>query len=70
MVRAWIDGQSLVSTTHLTRDDFKAFVASLRDIPATLARADPDDKAALRRDGVSPSPTTKTAGYSSGPGLV
>jgi hypothetical protein len=32
-------------TTKLTADDGKALVASLRDITATLAAADPDDKA-------------------------
>jgi site-specific DNA recombinase len=34
-------------TTHLTRDDVKALVASLRDITATLAHADPVDKSAV-----------------------
>ena len=35
------------STTALTKDDIKALVASLRDITATLAGADPTDKAAV-----------------------
>jgi site-specific DNA recombinase len=35
------------STTALTKDDIKALVASLRDITATLAGADPADKAAV-----------------------
>ena len=34
-------------TTRLTKDDVKALVASLRDITATLAAADPTDKAAV-----------------------
>ncbi len=34
-------------TTKLTKDDIKALVASLRDITATLAAADPADKAAV-----------------------
>jgi hypothetical protein len=33
-------------TTRLTKEDIKALVASLRDITATLAQADPADKAA------------------------
>jgi hypothetical protein len=32
-------------TTRLTANDIKALVASLRDITATLAAADPEDKA-------------------------
>ena len=38
-------GQQL--TTRLTPEDIKALVASLRDITATLAAADPTDKAAV-----------------------
>jgi hypothetical protein len=34
-------------TNRLTMDDIKALVASLRDITATLGRADPADKAAV-----------------------
>ena len=34
-------------STQLTKDDVKALVASLRDITATLAAADPTDKAAV-----------------------
>ena len=34
-------------TTQLTKEDIKALVASLRDITATLAQADPADKAAV-----------------------
>jgi len=34
-------------TTQLTKHDVKALVASLRDITATLAAADPTDKAAV-----------------------
>ena len=34
-------------TTRLTKDDIKALVAGLRDITATLAAADPADKAAV-----------------------
>jgi hypothetical protein len=34
-------------TTRLTPEDIKALVASLRDITATLAAADPTDKAAV-----------------------
>ncbi len=32
-------------TTRLTKEDIKALVASLQDITATLAAADPTDKA-------------------------
>ena len=35
------------ASTRLTKDDIKALVASLRDITATLADADPTDKAAV-----------------------
>ena len=35
------------ASTRLTKDDVKALVASLRDITATLAAADPTDKAAV-----------------------
>lgn len=35
------------STTRLTKEDIKALVESLRDITATLAEADPADKAAV-----------------------
>ena len=35
------------ASTQLTKDDVKALVASLRDITATLAAADPTDKAAV-----------------------
>jgi len=34
-------------TTKLTADDIKALVASLQDITATLAAADPTDKATV-----------------------
>lgn len=34
-------------TTRLTKEDIKALVASLQDMTATLAQADPADKAAV-----------------------
>ena len=39
--------QATAIATHLTKDDIKALVASLRDITTTLAAADPTDKAAV-----------------------
>ncbi len=58
------------STTALTKDDIKALVASLRDITATLAGADPQTKPPSTKKWESTSPTTKMAGSSSSPGRV
>jgi hypothetical protein len=57
-------------TDRLTKDDSKALVASFRDITAALARADPPTRPPSTPRWASPSPTTKTAGCSSSPGLV
>lgn len=52
-------------TTRLTPEDVKALVASLRDITATLAAADPSDKAKVYAEMGSTSPTTRKAASSS-----